>query len=445
MTELGGETKSGLLTQVQHYWHIFLKWKWSVLILFFTAVSAATIFSFVVPPVYTAKGSMWIEDEPKILPFDEIQSFAADTNVQSQSRLLQSRTLAAETIEKLKLFENPDFAGKPAKGKRQVDPSDRVFREFLIERFLKDITVTSVGGTRLVDVEFSNRNPKLAMDILDALFDGYVNMIVQKRFSTSEQATKFLNSQIASLRSEIEDAETKLNKYGSEKDILPLTAAEAPTVTRLGEVNKALTAATIEKINKFNYYNQLKSAPLGELPELPNGSLIQRLHEQYLTLSREYAKRLTTVRPEYPEMQRLKSELDAATESLQRETENLIRTASADYQAALQKEQSLQRLLNDQKNEAYKANSNSVVYNSLRIELDNKKTLLEALSKRQSETDVSSRLKGLEALNVWVVDRATYPLKPAFPNKRKNVLIGLIIGLGGGLGWLCSSNILTTL
>ncbi len=134
---------------------------------------------------------------------------------------------------------------------------------------------------------------------------------------------KFLNTQIASLRTEIEEAENKLNKYGSEKDILPLTIPEAPTVSRLAEINKALTAATIEKLNKFNYYNQIKSAPLGEFPDLPNDSLIQRLREQYLTLSREYAKRLATIRPEYPEMQRLKSELDAATEALQKKRKML--------------------------------------------------------------------------------------------------------------------------
>jgi len=435
MTEPSGETKTGLLTQFQHYWHIVLKWKWSVLILFVTAVMAAIILSFVVPPVYISKGSIWIEDEPKILPFEDVQALDAGTNVQSHSRLLQSRALAADTIEKLKLYDNPDFAGNPAKNKKPTDPSDPIFRELLIEGFLKNVTVTPVGGTRLVDVQFSSRNPKLATEILNALFDGYMDMMVRKRYSTSEQAVKFLNTQIASLRTEIEAAENKLNKYGSEKDILPLTAAEAPTVTRLGEVNRALTAATLDKINKYNYYNQIKSAPLGELPEVQNDSFAQKLHEQYLNLSREYAKRLTTVRSEYPEMQRLKSELDAATEALQRETQNMIRTAYSDYQAALQKEQSLQRLLEDKKTEAYRANSNSVIYNSLRIDLENKKSLLEALSKRQSETDVSSRLKGLEALNVWIVDRATYPLHPALPKKKRNVLIGLLIGLAGGIGF----------
>jgi polysaccharide biosynthesis transport protein len=428
------EPQSGLIAQVQHYWHIVLKWKWTVLLSLIVALLAATLYSFLVPPVFTASGSIWIEDEARILPFEDVQSYGSEANIQSQARLLHSRSLAADTIDKLKLYENPDFVGKPKKGEPVKDPADPIFKERLIRGFLKNITVTSVQGTRLVDVKFSNRNPKLAAEVLNALFDGYIDMMVKKRFSASEQASEFLNSQITELRTQIEEKERELNQYGSEKDILPLTAAEAPTVSRISEVNSALTAATLDKINKLNYYTQLKAAPLGEIPDAPEGSLIQRLREQYVTLSRQYETRLATVRPEYPEMQSIKSELDSATEALQNETQNLIRNAYNDYLGALRNEQSLQKLLSDQKNEAYKANSNSVLYNSLRIELNNKKSLLESLSKRQSETDVSARLKSLEALNVWIVDKADYPLNPAFPKKRRNVLMGFLIGLAGGVG-----------
>ena len=432
--EYSAESKGGLLAQAQHYRHILLKWKWTALLFFFLTVSATTICSFMLTPIFTAGGSVWIEDEVNILPFKDVQSLGAGTNLQSHMRLLQSRTLAADTIEKLKLYENQDFAGKPKKGEKAIDTADPIFREQLIRQFLSNVTVSSAGGSRLVDVRFSNPNPKLAAEILNALIYGFIDMLVRKRYSASEQATQFLNSQIAGLRTEIEEKERELNQYGSEKDIQPLTAAEAPTVTRMGEVNKALTEATLDKINKLNYYNQLKSAPLGEIPDAPEGSLIQRLREQFVMFSRQYATRLATVRPEYPEMQRLKSELDSARETLQNETQNLIRNAYTEYQAALRKEQSLQKLLNDQKNEAYKANSISVLYNSLRIELNNRKALLESLSKRQSETDVSSQLKGLEALNVWIVDKADYPLNPASPNKRKNVLMGFLVGLAGGIG-----------
>jgi len=427
------ESQPGLLAQIQHYWHMLLKWKWTAFLFFAAAVAAAVIYSLSLTPVYTASGTVWIEDNPNILPFEDVQSFGAGSNLQSHARLLRSRTLAADTIEKLKLYENPDFVGKVKKGAAPPDPADPIFRERLTESLLENVTVTAGERSRLVDVRFSSRNPKLAADVLNALFDGYIEMMVRKRYAASEQATAFLNSQIAELRTEIEGKERELNEYGAKRDILPLTAAEAPTVSRLGEVNKALTDATLERVNKLNVYNQLKAAPLGEVPNAPEGSLIQRLREQYINLSRDYATRLTTVRPEFPAMQRLKSELDAATEALQNETQNLIRNAYTDYQNALDKERSLQRLLATQRTEAYRANSDSVVYNSLKIELDNKKALLEALSRRQSETDVSSRLKGLEALNVWIVDKADYPLRPAFPNKRKNVLIGLLIGLLGGV------------
>ena len=433
-TEIAKEPQAGLLSQVQHYWHVLLKWKWTAVLFFLAVVGAVAIYTLTATPVYTANGTLWVEDDPNILPFEDVQAIASGSSLGSQARLLQSRALASDTIDKLKLYENFDFAGKPKKGEPRPDPADPIIREGLVQRFLKKVSVSAKERTELVDVSFSSRNPKLATDVLNALFDGYIELLVKKRYTASEQATEFLNAQIAEIRTEIDKQERALNQYGSERDILPLSTAEAPSVARIGEVNSALTAATLDRVNKYNTYNQLQSAPLGEIPNAPVGSLIQSLREQYITLSRDYATRLTTVRPEFPAMQRLKSQLDAATEALKNETQNLIRIAYSEYQTALTKEQSLRALLNTQKNEAYKASSNSVVYNSMKIELENRKALLEALSKRQSETDVSSRLKGLESLNVWVVDKADYPLKPTSPNKRKNLLMGLLAGLAGGIG-----------
>jgi len=433
-TEIIKEPQSGLMANIHRYWHILLKWKWTAGAFFFLVLFGAILFSLLVPPVFTSSGSIWIEDDPKILPFEEVQTYGAESNLQSHAQLLRSRTLAGDVIDKLKLYESPGFARELKEGKNASAPTDPIFRELLIQKFIENVKVTSVGGTRLLNVQFSNRDPKLASDALNALFEGYIDLIVRKRYSASEKASEFLNTQMEELRTDIEAKEKELNQYGSEKDILPPTVTETPTISRIAELNKALTDATINRVNKFNYYNQLNSAPLGEIPNAPEGSLIQRLREQYILLTRQYATRSATVRPEYPEMQRLKSELDSATEGLKSETRNLVRSAYNEYQAALSTEQSLQRLLNDVKNAAYKANSNSVIYNSLRIELENTKALLESLTKRQSETDISSQLKGLEALNVWIIDKADFPLEPAFPNKRMNVLIGFLLGLAGGIG-----------
>jgi len=434
MVDQTSDTKKGPLAQIQHYWHIVFKWKWTAMIVLLTVMTATLLFTFLTAPVYTASGSVWIDDNPKILPFQEIQTFGAGSNLQSHARLLQSRALAAEVIEKLRLFEKSEFGAKPSKKNDPIDTLDPIFREHLIQNFMKTISVSPVPGTRLVDVKFRNRNPKIAADTLNALFDGFIDMLVRKRNQASELATEFLNAQLATLRTEISEREKKLSQIGSEKGILPLTVTEAPTVAKLAEINKSLTDATIDRINKFNRYNQIKSAPLGEIPDAPTGGLIQKLREEYRTLSREYAKRLATLTPEYPEMTRLKSEIDAAGEALRNEIQNMVSVAYSDYQAALTKELSLQNLLDDLKKEAYKVSGNSVLYNSFRIELENKKILLESLSKRQNEIGLSARLNDLDAVNVWIVDRANYPLRPSSPNKRKNVLLGILIGIAGGLG-----------
>ena len=422
------------MEQIQHYWLILLKWKWIALFFLFIAVSGAILFSVLITPVFTASGSVWIEDNPNILPFEELQTFGVGINQQSHARLLQSQTLAAGIIEELKLFQKTEFAGKHTKGNGSIDSSDPVFRKQLIDNFLKSLTVSPVERTSLLDVKFSNRNPILAAEILNALFDAYIDMLAAKRSTATEQASQFLNTQIVALRSEIDELENELSTYGSEKNILPLTDAETPTINRLEQYNRALTDATIDKINKLNYYNQIKSAPLEEISDLSEGSLIQSLRIQYNSLSREYNKKLATLRPGYPEMLRLKSEMDEAREALQNETQNLINAAYSEYLTTLQAENSLKKLLEELKNETYKTSSQSILYNSLRIEIENKKNLLDTLSRRLSETSVSSGLLGMETMNVWIVDKATPPLKPEFPKKQKNILFGFLIGLVGGLG-----------
>ena len=318
---------------VQHYWHILLKWKWTAFLFFLAVVGGVTLFSFLTPRRYTANGSIWVEEQMNILPFEDVQRFdSTSSSPQSYSQLLQSRALAVKVIEKLKLYENPLFAGKPRKGEKLPGPSDRVFMELLIQKFQDSISVRPIERTRLLEVTFTNPDPRFASGTLNTLFDEYIAMIINQRYEASARATQFLKEQMTAVRAEIEEGEKKLSDYGSAKNILPLTAAETPTITRLSEVNKALTDATINRVNKYDFYNQLKAGTIADIPGSSNGSPspVQTLRDRYAALSQEYARRLATLRPEYPEMQRMKSEIDSVKETLQMESAKMTDTAYAD-------------------------------------------------------------------------------------------------------------------
>ena len=426
-------TQQNILELFIYYWNALIKWKWTGITVasLVIIITAAIILLF--PHIYQAKGTIWLEESSNLLPFEELNRLSGEITSQSHSMLLKSRSLAAEVIDKLKLDENLEpSSAAPAVPANSARTSKA--REKLIDAFLKSLDVTPVQGTKLLEVTFKHKNPETAAAILNSLFDSYIEMLVKRKYTASEQATEFLASQIASLRKDIEEAEKKLAELGSSQGILPLSSAEAPLISKITEVNAALTAATLERVNKLSYYNQLKAMRPEDISESPANSTISRLKEQYALLSREYARRLATLKPEYPEMQKLKSEIDATYEALQNEKANMIKAAYAEYLGALAKEQNLQKLLDELKAQVYKANSNAILYNSLKIETENKKALLEALTKRQSETDLASRLKDLQLLNVWIVDRASVPVNPAFPNRKKTLLLGLLFALLAGAG-----------
>ena len=430
------QPEKGSAIDFREYWRVVLKRRWTVITFAVTVLAVVGLYSFLVRPTYTAKGTLLIEREPNILSFEDIFQIETfnDDYFQTQYKLLQSRSLAEDTIDRLKLYENAAFAGKVKKGKDGGGWTDPVFRGGLVEGFQGRLGVKPVRQTRLVEVSFKDRDPKFAAEILNALFDAYIDMNVQKKFQATEQATEFLTGQIAGIRGEIDRNERKLQEYGAEKNIIALSDTETTVVEKLGELNKALTSAQIDMIQKETFYNEIRMASPDNIPEAIKNPLIQKLREDYSRMRREYTKKQETFLPDYPEMKRLKTELDAAKISLENETGVLIKGAYSDYQAALQQYRSLDGVFNRQKQDAIQLNSNAILYNSLKIEVANKKTLLENLMRRESETGVSARLKGLRTSNIWIVDRAEAPIDPSSPKKKLNMVLALMLGLFGGLG-----------
>jgi len=429
----GREQESNL----REYWQVLLKRKWIVAAFALPLFAGVSFYSFTAKPVYTAKGTLLIEKEPNILNFEaafQIETFRDDF-YQTQFKVLQSRSLADNVIEKMKLDESPRFAGKGSeaeKGKSGAQNSGA--RTRLIDQFLKKLTVNPIPQTRLVEVQWKAQDPKFAAEVVNALFDSFIYMSIELKYAKTQQATEFLAKQISELKSEIEEKQREMQKYGAEKNIIALSETETTIIETLGALNKALTEAQIDRLKKEAYYNEIKNASPDNIPDAMTNPMIQRLREDYGRLNRDYMKNAEIFKPDYPEMQRLKAELDSAKALLLSETDNLIKAAYSDYQAALRREQSLNGAYNRQKQEAIQLNSNAIPYNSLKIEIANRKNLLESLIQRESETGVAAQMRGLGTSNVRILDRAEVPLRPSSPKKKLNMILALMIGLFGGAG-----------
>jgi len=421
---------------LRDYWERLIRRKGTILSVALGVFVLGAFWTFIQRPVYTAKSTLLIEKEPNILSFEQVLQIETmrDDFYQTQYRLLSGRGLADTVIERLRLYEDPEFVGRPDKRKKPIDPTDHVFREGLIDGFLGRLSIKPVRLTRLVEASFAARDPKLAADCVNELSAAFIDLNINMKYAATEQATTFLTGQIKGLQTEIEQKENQLQNFEAEANIIALSDNETTVIDRLSQLNKALTEAQIERSQKEATWNGLRNVSPDYVPDAITNPLIQRLREDYVRLKRETQKMEERFQPDYPELQRMKVEMESARRSLADETQNLVKGAYSEFQTALNRERSLEVEFNEQKNEAFKMNSSAVLYNGLKVEIQNKKTLLDSLRRRESETGVEARLKGLRTSNIRVVDRARVPVRPSSPNKKRNLILALILGLGGGVG-----------
>jgi succinoglycan biosynthesis transport protein ExoP len=425
---------------LRELWQVFLKRKWIVAGVAGTILVITAVASLLTTPVYTAKGQILIEREPNILSFESMFQVEplSDDYFQTQYKLFQSRSVAGDTIDRLKLTENKAFLDNVLEGRYRtgVDPkTDPLVHRKLVTWFLNKLSVDPLRKTRLVDLSFTYRDPKLAADILNGLIDAYIQMNVDRKFQANSQATDFLTEQITKVRNEIEAKEQDLQEYGQAKNIVPLSSNETSVLQNLSQLNQAWSSARIERINKQTYYNEIKNAGPENIPTaMLNNPVVQRMVEEYNRLAREFARASETFLPDMPRYQQAKADLDAAKKALVDETQNQISRAYQDFQTALANEQALEAQFRQTRGESFQTGKNAIEYNILLSEIQSDRSLLETLMTRKSEADVSSRLKGLGASNIYVVDRAEIPLVPSSPRPVRNTVLGLMIGLFFGLG-----------
>src|SRR6202451_1609146 len=98
------------------YLIILRKHQWLILTFLLTVVTVVTIASFKMKPVYEAAARVEVDKEAQSMqPFPDSNSYGeyedTETYIETQTKILQSETLALMTIKSLDLGRYPEFGG----------------------------------------------------------------------------------------------------------------------------------------------------------------------------------------------------------------------------------------------------------------------------------------------------------------------------------------------
>jgi capsular exopolysaccharide synthesis family protein len=234
------------------------------------------------------------------------------------------------------------------------------------------------------------------------------------------------------LKGKVEKADEDLRAFASKHGIISLEEKENIVIQRLSELNEALAKAEAERMAKEALYKQTQSPTPDSLPPILENKLVQELKQISIQLEAQYMKLSETLfKPDWPEMKRLKDQMETVQSQLDREIIKILAGIKNEYESSLRKEVLLRNAFEDQKTKAMEMQQRAIQYNILKREADTNKELYKGLLQRMKEAGVSA---GITASNIQVVDQAEMPTKPFKPNKELNLLLAAVVGLFLGVG-----------
>jgi len=421
---------------LSHYWNIIYK-RWKIATAILAVVMAATFLaSYLSKPLYLSQVEIQIEREnPNQLTLDDLFGIAINDQefMQTQYVLLKSRGLGDRVIREHGLLNDPDFYPPGIKGKTPAE-IDRI-RDSMVSGLIGGLQVNPVRGTSLVDIAYVAPTPRLAQKVAEAVADSYMRQNIENKLDAVRQASEFLTRQIATVKNEIDTAQDELNRYGETKDIISTADASNVTMAKLNQLNADFTSAQNDRIQKTSAYDGVMRGS----PEAIVGTdpLVTQLNAEIAAEEREYAAKLNVYRPENPDMIALKTKIEKARQSKQaallQAYSQRREAARSEMVQAETREASMRAAYEQQKREAMKFNANATTYTDLRGQIEGKRTLLDQLTKRLNETEVTSRLRGSNTSNVHWVDHAALPTARFNVTMKRNLQsafpLGIILGL----------------
>ena len=411
---------------------VLRKHQWMILTFLVTVVTIVTIASFKMKPVYVASARVEVDPESENpLPFqdDALEQYVdLDNYIETQTTIIRSETLAMDTIRSLDLPRYPEFGGDP-KALVNAGPNQR--EPAILGDFLGRLTVNRVPNSRLIEVQFAAEDPQLAAEVVNKHLENYKEQNFKSRYDATMQASDFLSSELEELRIKMEKSDAAEVAFEQQNQIWMVDANQNTTQQKLQQLSNALTQVQTELAEKEATYDLAHSDDAASLTAVQGNAAVQELTKSKLQLDAQYAEALTQFGPNWPKVQELKAQDDALAAQVKAAKTEAVRQIDNDYHQIEAHEALLERDLNRQEILADNMAQKLVQYNMLKHDADSNKELYDGLLQKLKEAGISA---GLRSSNIRIVDPALVPSTPARPQKARDILLALLVGLVGGVG-----------
>ena len=328
-------TRDSLDVNVNEYL-IKLKRRWKpALAIFLLTLSVTGGLSLLQQKTYQAKGKILFKPK-SAAAYTGIGEQAGtlepilmnQTPLSTQIEVLQSEPVIQQVIDREKLT---DQENQPLK----------------LKDFRKKLSIDLLGGTDVLEISYKHSNPETAKEVVDTLMEVYIEEQIRGNQSEPAAAKEFINQELPSIESRVEQAESDISNFRSQNDIVDLTEEKKGLVTNLGALNQQISTVGSEfqgvQAQALALQNQIgldlnQAVAADQLAASPE---VQSVLEQLTQTESNLAKERQRFNDKHPAVASLVEKKNDLNQQLRGVVANAVGQGVEVSQGLLQKENSL--------------------------------------------------------------------------------------------------------
>lgn len=420
------------------YLKIFYRRRFLFLTVSLLVMTLAIAWCYRLPKQYQAASTVFIE---KSIIDELVKGIAVTPSQDSHIQVLSYDMLSRDVLSKV--LKEMD-ADTPL-------ANDTAFQN-LVDDLQKRTEITIKGKEGLFIVSFKDKNPKFAQDYVNTLVRTYVEQNIAGKREETFGANRFLDEQLAHFKGKLDQAEDAIIGFRKSQGVF-LANGEQPIMADLqryaAEVESLTLTVETLRAKQARLKTQLRSVE----PKVAVFSEGQK-EDRIIRLEQRIGQLLLTYTENYPEVVRLKAEIEMLKRQegkgwestagevamftpnpMHQDLQQNLFDIEAEISSLEARRARLLSLAETRKRELQEVPENKKTLAVLEQERDSHRRVFEQLLLRKGQTEVSKQMEiGNKTATFRIIDPAILTSRPVSPDMARMILLAIAAGLGAGAG-----------
>lgn len=299
----------------------------------------------------------------------------------------------------------------------------------------ENLTVQPIANSRITAISFLSANPEFSALVANTYANAYLEETLNIKMEATRRNLAWMTKKAEAEQEKLEKRETELQSYMKDNDLVALEDRVAIVPQKLAQLGRELVTAEARRKELSLLYNRVNRVSNNldaaeTVLSINEGGTLQVLRAQILQSEQNIMEMSSKYGSKHPTMIKAIGDLNILKDKRRQEIKRLIQKVRDQFELARDNEYSLRMQLETAKAEAMTVNEKFVQYSTLKREIDTNRQLYDRLLAKIKDHNITGET---QPVNLWIVEEARVPSRPAKPWVSVNIILGLAVGLFGAL------------